>query len=180
MNRLHSRFVLQIVVVATALVTTYSAGRSAQAASTLGDRPMICQSLDAVAMRQQFAYVNSGRLYAPSAAARYTTRFVVTPPRPLGNGALILIKSNRLPDWLYRGPIAPEIAVRFDSRLGSDGGGDTLTFYLLDPVAGLVCAWMNEAGEAYWRDGRLVEVRLLDEGDFGPQGLFRQFEVTLR
>lgn len=141
---------------------------------------MSCESIDAKTMAEQVASVQAGRLYAPSAAARYTTRFAVTLPRPAGAGAVLLIKSNRVPDWLYRGPVVPEIAVRFDSRLGADGGGDTLTFYLLDPAAGLACAWMNEDGEAYWRDGRQVEVRLLDEGVFGPDRLFRQFDVTLR
>lgn len=141
---------------------------------------MSCQSIDATTMAEQIASVNAGRMYTPSAAARYTTRFAVTLPRPAGAGALLLIKSNRVPDWLYRGPVVPEIAVRFDSRLGADGGDDTLGFYLLDPVAGLACLWMNEVGEAYWRDGRQVDVRLLEEGDFGPDRLFRQFDVTLR
>jgi hypothetical protein len=167
-------------VAVAVLATMVTAGCAAPRAGMPGERPMNCESIDAQTMARQIASANAARLYAPSAAARYATRFHIAPPRPAGAQALLLIKSNRVRDLLYRGPLVPEIAVRFDSRLGADGGGDTLTFYLLDPAAGLACAWMNEDGEAYWRDGVQVDIRLLDEGDFGPDGLYRQFDVTLR
>ena len=38
----------------------------------------------------------------------------------------------------------------------------------------------NERSQAYWRDGAKVDIRLLDEGDFGADELYRQFDVTLR
>lgn len=50
----------------------------------------------------------------------------------------------------------------------------------LDLAAGPACAWMNEDGEAYRRDGVPADIRRLDEGDFGPGGLRRQVDVTRR
>lgn len=141
---------------------------------------MSCEAVDARTLADEIARASAARVYAPSSAARYTTRFRVVLPRPAGAGALLLLKSNRVADWLYRGPVGGEIALRFDSRLGGDGGHDTLTFYLLDREAGRACSWMNERSQAYWRDGVQVDIRLLDEGDFGADGLYRQFDVTLR
>jgi len=141
---------------------------------------MSCETADARTLSAEIDGAKAARVYAPSSAARYTTRFRVALPRPAGADALLLMKSNRVTEWLYRGPPGGEIALRFDSRLGGDGGNDTLTFYLLDPEGGRACSWMNDRSQAYWRDGAKVDIRLLDEGDFGPDGLYRQFEVTLR
>jgi hypothetical protein len=165
---------------AAMLAATLLAGCPASRAPARGDTPMNCEASSAHSLASEIASANAASVYAPSTAARSTTRFRVAMPRLPGAGALLLVKSNRVADWLYRGPAAREIALHFDSRLGDDGGHDTLTFYLLDPERGRACSWTNERSQAYWRDGAKVDIRLLDEGDFGADGLYRQFDVTLR
>jgi hypothetical protein len=141
---------------------------------------MTCERADARTLAAQIESANSGRIYAAGPDPTGTAYFTIALPRPASAAAVFLIRSNRTDDWLYRGPFVPEVAVRFDRRLSADNGSDTLSLHLLDAEAGLVCSWLNERGERYWRGGARITIRLLEEGDFGPDQLFRQFEVTLR
>jgi hypothetical protein len=141
---------------------------------------MTCEPADARTLAAQIESANSGRTYAAGPETTGTAYFTIALPRPVSAAALFLIRSNRTDDWLYRGPFLPEVAVPFDRRLSADNGSDTLSLHLLDTRAGLTCSWLNERSERYWRDGARIAIRLLEEGDFGPDQLFRQFEVTFR
>ena len=141
---------------------------------------MVCKQADARTLAAQIESANSGRIYAAGPDTTGTAYFAIAPVRPVNAAAVFLIRSNRSDDWLYRGPFVPEVAVPFDLRLSADGGSDTLSLHLLDPEAGLACSWLNERGERYWRGGARITIRLLEEGHFGPDQLFQQFEVTLR
>lgn len=140
---------------------------------------MNCEPADAATLAAEIRLAQAGTLYQAAAGASHTLRMRIHLPRPVGAGALFLVRSQRVEDWIYRGPFVPELTVRFDDRLTADQGSDNLHFFLFDPVAGLVCGWLNERSEAYWTDGVLVTIDLLEQGDFGEDGLFQQHRVTI-
>ena len=140
---------------------------------------MNCEPADPAQLAAEIRLAQAGTLYQAAPAATLALRLHISLPRQVGAGALFLVRSMRLDDWLYRGPWAPALTLRFDERLAADRGSDTLQFFLFDPAAGVVCAWLNERGEHYWVDGALVTVALLDEGAFGPDGLFQQHRVHI-
>jgi hypothetical protein len=100
-------------------------------------------------------------------------------PAAIGE-SLFAIISNRSHSAVYVGPYKTDITVQIDERLLSDKGYDGVEFWLLRVKDELLCTWINDRGEPYWRPGANATIKFLEEATEDEYGLPKRFDVEIK
>ncbi|MDY6993452.1 MAG: hypothetical protein SVR94_12745 [Pseudomonadota bacterium] len=139
-----------------------------------------CQKVEQAEMDKERVYYETHLRYVLGEAGRAIVHFQFNLNIENNDETLFGIFSNRIRKLVYLGPYKDSLSLEIDANLTTDKGYDNLEFRLLQFEQKRFCSWANESDYPYWHPNAKISIDFLPKGIFDEEGLFKQFEVTIR